>query len=301
MTFLFIIFAAFLAAIVNLMTKKNMDEVGTSQGYMVIYFLLSFVSSFIVMPEIFITQLYFPMIALGVLVGVLVFLMMWALAKALLVGPPGLTFAFQNGSAITPSVVLYLIFGPAFGYRMTFTLALGLLCVLAGLAWSSYQKPDKEHHYKWHQWAFFAISCFLVHGTILSLFHWRALASTECDPHSLIFIKCTQEQASWFMPGFFLTAAALNGLMFMKYEKRSFLKPEIKYGFIGGLLNGIVTFLLLLATVLATHQEKGIIFPLFAVGVIAFCNLWGQKLYNEKVNWLAILLCIFGILLGTIF
>lgn len=42
------------------------------------------------------------------------------------------------------------------------------------------------------------------------------------------------------------------------------------------------------------------IFPIFSVTIILFCNLWGQWLYKEKVNWFANACCIGGILIGTV-
>ena len=42
------------------------------------------------------------------------------------------------------------------------------------------------------------------------------------------------------------------------------------------------------------------IFPIFAVTIILLCNLWGQKLYKEKVNWMASGLCVVGLLIGTL-
>ena len=54
------------------------------------------------------------------------------------------------------------------------------------------------------------------------------------------------------------------------------------------------------ATEASTPVEHAIIYPLFAVTIIILCNIWGQWLYKEQVNWKANALCVFGILIGSI-
>jgi hypothetical protein len=71
-------------------------------------------------------------------------------------------------------------------------------------------------------------------------------------------------------------------------------------GSIGGFLNGVITFLLLVAAKYATADEKPVIFPLFSISIIIFCNLWGQWLYKERVNWKATSVCAAGILIAAI-
>lgn len=75
---------------------------------------------------------------------------------------------------------------------------------------------------------------------------------------------------------------------------------ELRYGSLGGFANAIATLGLMIATKWASPIEKGLIFPLFAVGVISFCNLWGYKLYQEKVDIKAHLICLVGILFATL-
>ena len=54
------------------------------------------------------------------------------------------------------------------------------------------------------------------------------------------------------------------------------------------------------STEVATPLEHAIIFPLFAVSVMISCNLWGQLIYKEKVNWKAAGFCVLGVLVGTL-
>jgi hypothetical protein len=54
------------------------------------------------------------------------------------------------------------------------------------------------------------------------------------------------------------------------------------------------------STEVSTPLEHAMIFPIFSVAIIILCNLWGQWLYKEKVNWLANACCVGGILIGTL-
>ncbi|MCZ6909653.1 MAG: hypothetical protein O7C56_00550, partial [Rickettsia endosymbiont of Ixodes persulcatus] len=75
---------------------------------------------------------------------------------------------------------------------------------------------------------------------------------------------------------------------------------EFRYGIYGGITNGIGTFFMILATEASTSLEHAAIFPVFAIAVIIFCNLWGTWFYREKVNWTANGLCLLGILIGSL-
>lgn len=322
MSLLIVILAASLASIVNLMTKRNLDRTGTSRGYMVIYFLFSLLSVFIINPELPLTLFSFPMFLLGSITGVLLSISMILLPKALKYGPPGLTFAFQNASSIVPAFLLFIIFGAAFDFPMTSAMILGILCVLLGLLWAScpgifthlYRKaarfikrtetpsspiaPLEIGSIK--KWSFYAFSTFFLQGIILSIFHWRTLLIDKpSESHPFIFQQFSLQEGLWFTPGLFATATFLNAKFFAIRDKRWFNLSELLHGAAGGFLNGVTTFLLLWASKIASLREMGIIFPLFAVSVIGFCSIWGQRIYKEKVNWLAIILCVLGVILGA--
>ena len=137
MALIFTLFAATLASIVNLMTKKNLDQTGTSNGYLTIYFFLSFLGSLLVTPKIFTAPFSPIMFGIGCFTGFLMFLMMILLLKALEIGPAALTFGFQNASAVFPVILLFFIFGPSFNFVITPTLVVGLFLVVGGLFWSA--------------------------------------------------------------------------------------------------------------------------------------------------------------------
>ncbi len=75
---------------------------------------------------------------------------------------------------------------------------------------------------------------------------------------------------------------------------------EIYYGIAGGVANGACTFFLILAPQVATAWENAMIFPIFSVGIIIICNAWAQALYQERVNWWANLVCLVGLVIGTV-
>lgn len=310
MASILIILAAVLAAAVNLFTKKNLDRMGSSQGYLVMYFLFALVSAFFIYPQIFTTQISYASFFVGCAAGALNFFSMLTLMAALKWGSPGLTFAFQNSSAVLPSVLLFFLFGSEFDFTMSPMMLCGIVLVIIGLFWSSNPRlgfkmeeplpvPSANNNLK--KWVIFSIASFFIQGVILSIFQWNSLLINHSSPsHPLLFLNFSTEEAIWFMPGMFITASLLNAKLFFYRERRWFRLPEILYGAGGGLLNGGVTFLLLLSARFASPVEKGIIFPLFAVSVIAFCNIWGQKLYKERVNWMAIALCLIGVFLGSL-
>ena len=172
------------------------------------------------------------------------FLLMIFVTQALKFGPPGLTFAFQNASAILPSVLLFALFGPAFQFHMPTTLIIGLCLVVIGLFWSAYQRGTLIFP-SYRKWALCAVSAFISQGLILTIFQWRCLVTNpDSPPHHLIFIICNAQDDLWFMPGLFLTATFLNAINFLATQKRLFHKPEIFYGMGAGLLNGGATYCL---------------------------------------------------------
>ena len=132
MAIILVLAASLAGALVNLLTKKNQDRIGAAQGYLVIYFLCSLVFAFLIHFSRY-EHVSWPMFSVGVFAGVLNFLLMVFVTQALKFGPPGLTFAFQNASAILPSVLLFALFGPAFQFHLPPTLIIGLCLVVIGL------------------------------------------------------------------------------------------------------------------------------------------------------------------------
>lgn len=303
-----------LAASVNLTMRKNVDRGGTSQSYLVIYFIFSFLSCFIFNWEMFQLDFKPAMFSVGLATGGFQFILMLILYRALKMGPPGLTFAFQNAGSVLPAVLLFFLFGPQFDFKMSFSIISGLGLVLVGLFWAanpnllkrsnpikSTSNPQLWTFSNKKNWMLCVVLVFLIQGFIFSIIQWRCLLIDQLIPaHPLIFLKCSQAEDVWFMPGFFTAAVVLNILLFLFTERRWFRLSEITLGSVGGFLNGVITFLLLVAAKYATGNEKPIIFPLFSISVIIICNLWGQRLYKEQINWKATSLCAAGIFIAAI-
>lgn len=302
MSLVYVFIASILAAAVNFCLRKNLEQQKSSQGYLALYFIFSFVISFF-LREINLESFSFVMGSVGAITGLLNFLMMVLTARCLQIGTSGLTFAFQNSASVFPSLLLYSIFGATYGFTMTFPAFLGFGLIVLGLFLSSrIQKNSSSSNQSFFvQWIILLISIFLIQGMILTLFQWRCLLLTDpLEPHPLIPWKCSLENEAWFMPGFFFIPAILQTLIFTISEKRWVSLREFFLGFTGGILNGGATFFLLLATEQASTNEKMILFPLFAVSVIFLCNLWGMKFYQERVYWPGMALCLAGVLIGAL-
>ena len=103
------------------------------------------------------------------------------------------------------------------------------------------------------------------------------------------------------MPFIYFAAAAVQVCVYLfASERRKPKGAECFYGFIGGGANSISTFFLIWATEVASSLENIVIFPIFSVAIIVICNFWGQRLYQERVNWKACQVCALGLLVGTI-
>jgi hypothetical protein len=301
MGLLYVFIASVLAASVNLCLRKNLEKQPSAQGYLAIYFFFSLAVSFL-LREVKLESFSFVMGASGTAAGLLNFLMMTLTALSLKNGPSGLTFAFQNCASILPTIILFLLFGSAFSFNLTLPVLIGFILIAIGLFLSSkMQKEAPAANTRFSRWILFVISIFLLQGIILSLFQWRCLLLTDQPlSHPLIPWRCTAENEAWFMPGFFLIPTLLQAVLFFASEKRLFTSRETLLGTIGGVLNGGATYFLLLSAKVASPHERMILFPFFAVSVIFLCNLWGKKLYQEKIYWPGMALCFAGVFIGVI-
>jgi hypothetical protein len=119
--------------------------------------------------------------------------------------------------------------------------------------------------------------------------------------HILIPFSCPPDADKWFMPALFFFAWVYQAIHFCCAEKRLPRAPEIVGGSLGGIANGISTFFLLQATIVASQTEKIMLFPMFTVVIIVLCNLYGKLFYKETIPWKANALAALGIFIGTIF
>jgi hypothetical protein len=224
--------------------------------------------------------------------------LMWGLGNTLEKGPPGLSFAILNTSSVMPAIALALFFGLSYGHPYTLANGVGSFLVAIGLfwaGWTSEKNPNKG------VWISFATFIFIAHLLFLVFLQWWAMILKPDLPRSaLIPFHLSPVHIQWFMPAIFFVGALFQWLVFFVRRHRFPKGTEITYGILGGITNGACTFFLILAPQVATAWQNAMIFPIFSVGIILICNAWAQILYKEKVNWWANLLCLTGLLVGTV-
>lgn len=160
------------------------------------------------------------------------------------------------------------------------------------------QSHDRD---RFGKWLLCVIPVMVLQGLILTLFQWRVLLF-KCheNTHWLIPWTCQKEEDVWFIPAFFLVPTLSQLFLFWKKEGRKFSSSEVTHGLTSGGLNCACTALLLLATKTEGVLKKEMLFPLFTISVILLCNIWSTKIYKERVNWIGIILCVAGVLIGLI-
>ncbi len=286
--------AALFIALSNLFMRRSIDSGGTTKGFLVIQMFVAFLVAVILGPVK--TNSYAwngPIIILGLVSGLVLALMLLVLGKALEKGPPGFTFSILSAATVMPAIVMAVLFGAAFGFYYTIWHGIGSLLVLAGLFWAGRSIEGMQNR---RAWVILAMAMFSLHVLLLVIYQWRAILLNYPAP----FFTADQIRSQWFMPMLYLSAAVIQLGIYMRSERRSFLKKEWLYGIGAGAGNSLCTFFLIQATEIATGFQSAVIFPLFSIGTIIFSNLWGQYLYNEKVNWRACQICTLGILIGTV-
>lgn len=295
---LFSMSAAGCATLSNLFFHKNSMQKGGVNSFMVSQYFFSFLISVGLLYEAWGTAWNSAMAMIGMAVGISNVLLMILMSLALKNGPAGATFAFQNASSVFPGLLLFMVFGPAFGCSFSLSQMFGLTFVIFGLVFAAREKEERFSINK--IWLLYALGCFLVQMTALTLMQWRCmLYATDIPSHPLIFTRVTENDDLWFMMGFFGSAFLLQMVLLLK-QQQPVRKQEFIYGSFGGLANGASTYFLVLATKFALPLEKGILFPCFAVSVIILCSLWARFLYKERFNVFTNAFCSAGILIGSI-
>lgn len=301
MSLIFVLLAGIFGAAVNYCLRKNFEHQRSAQGYLSIYFIFSFLIALVLRFEINMQSFSWVMGSIGVVAGMLNLLMMFLVARALQLGPSGLTFAFQNSSSMFPALFLFFLFGRSFGFELHLPLIIGFCCLVLGLFHSSRKESLSKDPSRFATWALLAIAIFFVQGIILSIFQWRTLLlEVPKESHCLIPWTCSIQEDAWFMPGFFFVPAIVQTVIFYFSERRGLSSREIYLGTIAGILNGAATFCLLMATKDASESFRPILFPIFAVTVIFLCNLWGKRFYQEPIDWKGMSLCLAGVLIGSL-
>jgi multidrug transporter EmrE-like cation transporter len=283
----------------NLTVRKSVDVGGNTKAYFVFQLLSSFLFAVLIGPvRTGDFSMPLPAVLLGVAAGSIVSLMLFALGKAVEQGPPGFTFAILNSATVMPGLLMALFFGAAFGYAYNIWHAMGSLLVLFGLFWAGKGLQSVK---EMNKWLVFSLVMFVLHVLLLALYQWRGLLLNPMRPGELFpFFSLEAMKSECFTPFMFLTACVVQAVIYLRSQSRAPKAGEVFYGFAGGLSNLLVTFFLLSAAEQATPLENAIIFPIFSVVGIILTNAWGQKLYQEQVNWRACQLSAFGLIVGTV-
>ncbi len=294
------VLAGFLVALSNYCFRRSIDAGGSGRAFLVVQPLVVCLVAILLNPvRTGVYEWSSNMGALGVLNGVIVGTMMLSLNRALECGPPALTFALLNSSSLFPIIVMVLFFGSTFGYEYTLWNGIGSIFVIFGLFWASYQKSAEQ--VRTGRWAIFALGAFALHTLFLVVMQWRVLLMNFSHVgNSWLSLDSFDAQTQWFMPMTFLTAAAMQSILYVRYEKRLPSRREVLHGVLGGLFNGVGTFCMICSTERATSVEQAMIFPIFSITIVIACNIWGQWRYQEKVNWKANAACLAGIAVGTL-
>jgi len=299
MAIFFVLISGAFVALSNLMMRKSIDGGGTTKGYLVFMMLTAFGSAVLLEPVSKGNYSWNGSVAfLGVVAGCILAFMLYFLGKALEKGPPGFTFSLLSSSAVMPAILMAFLFGANFGFSYTIWHALGSLLVVGGIFWAGRGTSGLQDR---SQWILFCLAMFILHVALLVLFQWRALLLNLSYPEEVSnFFTAEEIKSVWFLPFMFLTSGLIQLWMFIAGEKRRPKAMEVFYGILGGVTNGTGTVFLIVATSRATSFENAIIFPMYSVSIIVLSNLWGQKLYQERVNWKACQVCALGLIIATV-
>jgi hypothetical protein len=293
--------AAGFSSLSSLFFRKNTDHAtngSSSSGYLVLFYIFSLALYFLFFPDIWEGQVSWIIVLIGVCVGLLSSTLMALTSEALQRGPAGLTFAFQNASAIFPGMILFLLLGPDFGFSCSVVQLIGMMLVLIGLFRGATEQSVRVADSS-SEWLTYALACFIIQIAALTCIQARCVLFPDNDPRGVFSgFSVTEADDIWFMPGQFGASLIMQTILFLR-EKRKLQVPEIVYGSLAGVSNFASTGLLLLSTKLAMPFEKGILFPCYAVGSMVLCNIWAKVLYKERFNLKTNLLCSFGIFMAV--
>jgi drug/metabolite transporter (DMT)-like permease len=294
-----ILVAALFIALSNYCMRRSIDSGGTTKAFLMIQLFIVFLIAILLNP-VRSGDYHWSgcMVLFAIAGGIVLALMMASLGRSLETGPPGLTFAALNSSTVMPAVLMVLLFGEAFGYQYNLWNGIGSVLVVAGLFWAGRKTSGSGQK---SNWIIYVTAAFFLHVLFLVFLNWRALFINFPGENGLLLsFDMDDAICQWFMPMVFCAAFLIQTAIYLANEKRLPKKGEVLYGILGGLANGFGTFFMIWATEVSTSVEHAVIYPLFAVTIIILCNIWGQWLYKEKVNWTANGVCVLGILVATL-
>ena len=293
------LFAGVCVAISNFCMRKSVDAGGTSKAFLMVQLFLTFIVAILLNPVRSGDYSWsYSMGCFGLVGGLVLAFMMYSLGKAVESGPASLSFAMLSSATVMPILFMVILFGSSFGFVYNIFNAAGSFLVVAGIIWAGWDSISTGDKRKW---LLFAVLAFFLHAIFLVFMQWRALI-INFPGHQGLFLNFDIQAArsQWFMPMVFLAASMIQVIIYVITQKKWPSNAEVLYGTLGGIANGIGTFLMIRSTEVSTPLEHAMIFPLFAVSIMVSCNIWGQAIYKEKVNWKATSFCILGVLIGTL-
>ena len=291
--------SAVCASLSNLFFRKNADihkgpsAKGELAQFLFFYYLSAFALSLISCPQLWSAKFNIPLFATGAFVGILNCLLMALSFRALRAGPAGLTFAFLNGSSLFPGLILFLLLGPDFGFSCSIIQGVGMVLVLIGLTIDARMKSSGQDKPA-PQWLPYTLAAFFMQILAMSCFQGRSLLFNGGPGGFFDRMLATPADDIWFMPGLLGVPLIFQFALFLR--KRTHLhKKESAYGSLAGTGYFASTWLLLLATQVATASQSCAIFPCFAISTMVLCNGWSYWLYEESFFLKTNLLCALGI------
>lgn len=295
-----VLIAACCSALANFFFRKSTvgSEKDNTNGYLLCFYVVTFAFSLIIYPSIWTAPWNFTVIGMGCFVGVFNVALMLLTSRALARGPAGLTFAFQNASAVFPGMLLFLIFGSEYNFTYSLAQLTGMVLVILGLFLGAKNNSGTKSPIGF-RWMKYAVGCLCVQAVALTMIQGRCVLFDCHNPESALYTyKLNTADDAWFVPAQFGMATLLQTLIFIK-NRPKIVPLEYLYGSLGGISNCASSCLLLVATKWALADEKAILFPLFAVGTMILCNFWALVFYKEKFNFQSSTACGLGILIGS--
>ncbi|MEX0962210.1 MAG: hypothetical protein WDZ28_05085 [Simkaniaceae bacterium] len=299
MTLYFILMSGFLAAMQNLCMRRSVDTGGSTNIYVPIQLFISFLIAIVLNPvRLSDFGVNVPIIFLGLGMGVILGFMMSFLGKSLKWGTPALTFAVLNSCSVLPSVLMAFLFGKQFNHPYHWWNGMGSCIVIIGIFWSSWAAISCRNKFKW---IFFIGLSSIAFVLFSAMTQWRILLESHGGASPLLPFKISPLHNAWFMPAIFLGATLIQLFNVKSEPNLRFSLSTLIYGLLGGVANGSSMFFMILSTEKASPFENALIFPLFSITVIQITNLWGRQLYKEKINWAPQMLCVAGLILGSVY
>lgn len=298
MSIVLMIFSGIFGALSNLCLRLSLEGQRSTSLFFVLQLFCTFlflVGIYPIRTGSYELNLFTVIIALGC--GSALALVKWLIGEAVAKGPTSLTFAVVNSASVFPAILLVLFLGNAADINYKPLHLTGALLVIIGLFWAGCEKSGFK---KKRTWIFLAALAFSFQCLFLCLTQWHTiLINNESVLSDFWLLGSKNIQSQWFVPLVFASAWMIHLMLYCREGKRIPNLRELFWGLCGGILNGLCTYLFIKADEIASPTETPLLFPVFSVALIIACNFWGQWLYQEKVNWQANGLCLFGLTLGA--